>query len=311
MERPLQVHQHRRAAAADLGEDAQALVPARFEHRQRLLRHLAREIGHRDPVLAAEAEQPLPLERTDELEHTAAGLGHAVGNRFEFRIASEGARNHLALLRAMSQQPVGGHAEGAGAHALAHQPRHLRQFVVRGLDILGATFTHHVGAERAVRDLGDHVHDPWLAVDRVEVLGEGLPLPLHAGRHRDRRNVLDRIHQVEQPVPVLRFDWREADAAVAHDDRRHAVPARRREVRVPGHLGVEVGVDVDPARDDQLALGIDLPARLSDAVADGGDRGAVDGDVTVELGGAGAVDDAAVTDCDVVHGQSFRLREQR
>ena len=45
---------------------------------------------------------------------------------------------------------------------------------------------------------------------------------------------------------------READAAVAHDDRRHAVPAGRRQDRIPGRLTVVVRVHVDPARrDDQ------------------------------------------------------------
>jgi hypothetical protein len=37
------------------------------------------------------------------------------------------------------------------------------------------------------------------------------------------------------------------EAAVALDDRRDAVPRRRREVGIPEHLGVEVGVHVDEA----------------------------------------------------------------
>ena len=51
---------------------------------------------------------------------------------------------------------------------------------------------------------------------------------------------------------------READAAVAHHQRRHAVPARRRQHRVPGDLPVVVRVHVDPAGRDQEILRVDL-----------------------------------------------------
>ena len=61
-------------------------------------------------------------------------------------------------------------------------------------------------------------------------------------------NVLDAFHETDEPVVLVGLGRREADAAVAHDDRGHAVPAARREQRVPGDLAVEVRVHVDEAR---------------------------------------------------------------
>ena len=71
-------------------------------------------------------------------------------------------------------------------------------------------------------------------------------------------DVLDALHQLDQPLVPVGRGRGEADAAVAHHDRGDAVPRRRREPRVPRDLGVVVGVDVDPARGDQQPVGVDV-----------------------------------------------------
>ena len=105
---------------------------------------------------------------------------------------------------------------------------------------------------------------------------------------------------------LARAHRREADAAVAHDHRGDAVPARRREQRVPGDLAVVVGVDVDEARRDQQAVGVDVrraaASSSSPGVADLGDAAVVDGDVGGPGVGTGAVDQRAAADHELVHG---------
>ena len=64
----------------------------------------------------------------------------------------------------------------------------------------------------------------------------------------DARDVLDAFHQLDEPVVVGRAHRREADAAVADDDGRDAVPRRRDHALAPRRLAVVVGVDVDEAR---------------------------------------------------------------
>ena len=79
---------------------------------------------------------------------------------------------------------------------------------------------------------------------------------------------------------AARAHRREADAAVAHDDRGDAVPARRREQRIPADLAVVVGVDVDEAGRDQQPVGVDrAPGRSAGQIADLGDDAVVDRDV--------------------------------
>ena len=69
-----------------------------------------------------------------------------------------------------------------------------------------------------------------------------------------------------EPFVAVGPHRREADAAVAEDRGGDAVPARRREVRVPGGLPVEVGVDVDEAGGDHQPVGVERAPRR------GGDR---------------------------------------
>ena len=125
--------------------------------------------------------------------------------------------------------------------------------------VAGAALAHHVAAHRAVGHLGAEVHH--VARGRrgaSRYSGKRLPAPLDAGGQRGAGDVLDALHQPDQPLVPIGRDRREADAAVAHHHGGDAVPARRRELRVPGGLAVVVGVDVDEAGRDERAVGVDL-----------------------------------------------------
>ena len=110
---------------------------------------------------------------------------------------------------------------------------------------------------------------------------------------RGAGDVLDAFHQPDEPVVLVGLHRREADAAVAHHDGGHAVPARRREHRVPGDLAVEVRVHVDEAGRDEHAVGVDRLARAGVLeLADLGDRPSAIATSAGRGGAPGAVDDA-------------------
>ena len=96
-------------------------------------------------------------------------------------------------------------------------------------------------------------------------------------------------------------DRRDREAAVAGDHRGDAVERRRREVRVPEHLGVVVRVDVDePGRDD-VAGRVELAVAV-EALADPDDAPVVDRHVGAPAGCSRAVDDRPPTDHQLSHG---------
>ena len=103
--------------------------------------------------------------------------------------------------------------EAAGLDRLVQQAHHLVELLGRGLvaDGVGA---HHVAAQRAVADHEAGV-DADAAVEAVEVLGEGLPLPVDALLERGERHALDLGHHAAQVVGVVGVQRGEREAAVA------------------------------------------------------------------------------------------------
>jgi hypothetical protein len=123
--------------------------------------------------------------------------------------------------------------------------------------------------------------------------------------------VLDALHEPDEPVVAVAPGGREADSAVAGHRGGHAVPARRREVRVPGGLAVVVGVYVDEARRHQQPVGVDLPPAGGVDPADLHHHAVVDRDVGSPARLPAAVDHRACSHHQIVHAspRSQRVRD--
>jgi hypothetical protein len=106
-----------------------------------------------------------------------------------------------------------------------------------GFLVGGAALAHDECANRTMRKMGAHIKHALHSRERVEVFAERLPFEVDSSLEGLGRNVLDSVH-------------------------RDAVPARRREIRVPCDLAVIVCMDVDPARRDEQPIGGDLAAAL-------------------------------------------------
>ena len=95
-------------------------------------------------------------------------------------------------------------ANGTSLDRLADVACHLSDVVGRGVLVVGAALTHHVDAQRGVRQEGGDVHRVLAPAERVEVLGEGLPLPLDPLVQRRAGDVLDALHQLDEPRLLAR-----------------------------------------------------------------------------------------------------------
>ena len=199
------------------------------------------------------------------------------------------------------------------------QSAHRGDVVGGGGLVAGAPLTHRVRADGAVGDLATHVDRKLLLADRVEVLGVGFPVPRDALGEGGAGDVLDTLHQLDQPVLGTGPDWSEADTAVAGDHCRDPVTTRRLKQCVPAHLTVVVGVDVDEARSHHMPCRIDgfggvgrLQAghlRVVGAAADNvGDHAVLDADIRLIALRAGSVDDGATGDLQVEHESPPRRR---
>jgi hypothetical protein len=303
---------HADRAAGDLGGDVGALGarPVHPGHQPAPARRVGRPVGQEEPHRAAGlTRQPghpgefvgLALEIAVHAEGTAPDRAERPADAHQFRLLGLVAGDQLAGRGLVRIGARGGEAERAGLDRRRSQPVHRGDVLGgRGLAV-DAALAHHIDAQRMVRQLRGYVDGARQAVERVEELGKALPRPVEPFVERGAGNVLDRLHQVDQVAAVLAPHRGEADAAIAEQDRRHAVPGRRRQDRVPGCLAVVMGVDIDPAGGDEEPVGGELAPRRPGLAADRGDDPAVDRDIAAEARPPGAVEDGAAADDDVVH----------
>jgi hypothetical protein len=237
---------------------------------------------------------------TRELVDALAGRREGRADAEQLVAGGERAGDELAVDRAVQRRARRREAQRARVERLVHQRGHLRDVVRRGRLVGGAAVAHDVRPQRAVRHLGAEIDRERPPRERVEVLRERLPLPGDALGHRGARDVFDALHQPDEPGVAVRRGGREPDAAVAHDRGRDAVPARRRQHRIPRGLRVVVRVQIDePGRDEQ-ARSVDLTAPAPDG-ADRRDAASVEGEIPGERWLTRPVDDRPAPNHYVVH----------
>ncbi len=278
--------------------------------------HLDQGEGHRAVDRRRQAPHPVHLllrgddvlagrSGRGQLEDSGAELAQGGPDAEQLVLGGVGAGDRLAVDGPVGDGARGREAQCAGGDRLLHHLLHGGDVLMGGRLVAGPPLAHHVGAHGAVGDLGPDVDRPPASVEGVQVLGECLPVPRHALGQGRAGDVLDPLHQPDQPLVAVGTGRGEPDPAVAGDQRGHAVPAARGQHLVPGGLTVVVGVDVDPARGDQQPVGLDGADRLlPPVVADAGDDAVADGDVRGAGRCPGAVDDGAPLDDEIVHGLS-------
>ena len=195
-------------------------------------------------------------------------------------LARVGARHDFAVLRAVQHGTRGREAERARFAAPPSRSRPSPRSRPAGLLVLRAALAHHVGAHRAVGNLGSPRRRSAASPPaRPGIRGK----VSHSQSRCPRRGRCPgcprrpSISWIRNSLTVRARTGCEAHAAVAHHHRGDAVPARRREVGVPGDLAVVVGVHVDPAGQHELAAGVNLLASFAHVGSDRDDAVAVDG----------------------------------
>ena len=305
-------------ASCDLGEQLGPLGTGLERGRQLLAPQLGvvvgleQHVGHGSVDGGGETAHPVDLlpgvlehfagrAQGGQLEDTGSGLSQCGPEAEELVLGGEGAGHQFSVDGAVPQRARGGEAERAGPDGVEHDGPHGGD-VVRGRRLVaGAPLTHDVGAHGGVGHLGADVDRPAPLLQCVEILREGLPLPLDPLGQRRAGDVLDPLHQPDEPVVAVGLGGGEADAAVAHHERGDAVPRRRGELRVPGDLAVVVGVDVDPARRDQQAVSFDDSGGAALDRAHLGDAAGIHRDIGGTCRPAGPVDQRPTLDDQVVH----------
>ena len=314
----LEAHHQRRRLARHLGDEPRAAPVGGHAAVDRLAPEVRCEVGlqHlvRDGDTGAGGDLRHPGEFVVEVPHVAAPPRRRGARPCPAPRRSPPARRPRPSSRPPARRPWPGAGPSASSRrrSLPHARPRARWRPSRRSPprrrVVPPALAEHVGAQGPVGHQARHVEHPRRPLHLVEVLPEGLPVPRHALGERRAGDVLHALHELDQPRAIGVPRRGEPHAAVAHDDGRHAVPTRRRDLGVPGGLAVVMGVDVDPTGRHQLPLGVDLaPGRAVD-LAHGADDTAIDRDVADAGGPARTVGDRAAPDDQVVHRCALLVR---
>jgi hypothetical protein len=116
------------------------------------------------------------------------------------------------------------------------------------------------------------------------------------------RNVLNALHEFDQAVLITSSNGSEANAAVAHHSRGHAMRGRRHEGLIPKRLTVVVRVDINKSRRHERSIGVDLPVAALWYVPDGDYSPINDRDIGESRWRSCAIDDRTGPNNQVVQG---------
>ena len=228
-------------------------------------------------------------------------FAHGAANAHQFGFGRRGPGDKFAINRFMQHRAGCGKAQSPCAQAFLHQPRHFGDVGFGWLLIIRAALSHDKGAQRAVRNLRADIDGARQAFERIEIIGKAFPIPFHPLGERSARNILDTLHQADQPIMLVLFRGRKANAAIAHDNRGDAMPARRTHLAVPRCLAVIMGMDVDKPRRDDFARSINLFATRSADLAHSGNDAAIHRDIGDKARRARAINDRSTTNDQIMH----------
>ena len=212
----LPTDEHAEGSSGNLGVNVGAL----FDCVDRSLEELLPEVGgtahlkhcERDGLagLGAQPHHPVHLlqrcdhvftshSRRRQFEDASAAVAKAMAEREQLVFGRERSWDRLAVHGTMRDRSAGRHAKGTGGNGVAHDGGHRCDLGGIGRFVSGTARTHDVGANGPVSNLRTDVDTPAPLVERVEILGEGFPLPCNAFAERGAGDVLDAFHQLNQP----------------------------------------------------------------------------------------------------------------
>jgi hypothetical protein len=276
-----------------VSRDIDALAPGILHHHEavddpapvpRVASLVVRDL-HRQLRLAADLDRfgdrvEQAVGRVADVAHVDAVVaGDDLGQGDDLRRVGVGARR---------VDQAGGHAEGAGFHALGDQPLHRGQLVSSRLP---AVVSHGTTADGPVADHRRDVEGRMAAVDRGHVVSHAAPGELEAAGEVG-------VHAFVAPAD----QGSGGRTALADDFGGHALADLALGARMLKDADVGVGMDVDEARSERLPLSVDHAlCRRAAELADRLDAVSGHRDLAVRPGVAAAVMDAGVLDQQIIH----------
>ena len=174
--------------------------------------------GHQVDLFGAEGVEAAV---GDVLQRRSLVRGHLLAEGEHLAPVGMSGADRTVVAVGMGAGLGGGEAETARLEGLGQQGAHGGDLLVGG-DLFAAGGTHHLAPKGAVADQEPGVNAE-LAVEGLEVFGEGRPVPWDALLEGGQRHALDLGHHPPDVVGVLGIDRRQGEPAVPSNHGRDAV----------------------------------------------------------------------------------------
>ena len=181
------------------------------------------DVSMEDRPSAASRDLDSQVAVAAELDDAASRLVDRLGHGVDLLVGGDVRRRQSAVPVEVPHVAFEREPDRPRLEALTHDRLHRRDLVLGGVALLRG-LTHDVAAHRRVADQRRDVHAQPM-VEGVEVFGNRLPAPRHAGPNRLERDRLDVREHAGEHLAVLLVGGRQGEGAVADDDRRRAVVA--------------------------------------------------------------------------------------
>ena len=191
-------------------------------------------------------------------EDAFAVFAEHITKRKQFAFVGERARYLAAIGYHMQQRARRGEAKRAGTDCFVDHVDHGRDVFGRRGRFVHAPFAHGSKPNRRVADHAANIDALVGAIDPLQVLAIGRPVPRQTFEDCPLGDVFDALHHLGKHFSAARGDRSEGHAAVAKHRAGDAVPTARCLDGIPCDLRVEMGMNIDETGCHDAAIGVDF-----------------------------------------------------
>lgn len=236
-----------------------------------------------------------------DLDNAAPGAAHRPDQCVELGHLADRRRHRHAAPSRMVERIGGAEADRALSHRLGDKALHLGQFGGGCLFAHRCVVAHDSCAHGGMPDQYREVRVRAATANGVEIIAERLELPIDPGAQRINVHALDDRQIAHDQVAQMRRARHDAEPAISHHRRGDAERGRGGQGRVPGHLRVVMGVQVDDARHQRKAAGVHHLDGIGADFADLGDPPVLDRYIGTDRVMPEAIDDGRPANYQIMH----------
>ncbi|CAB4615541.1 unannotated protein [freshwater metagenome] len=191
-------------------------------------------------------------------EKTTTTGSESIGNGIELFATCKSSRNWLTIFGFMTHGATCRKPHSTCFTRLANDAGHFFNICGSCVLVTRTSFTHHIPAHCTMGNIRSDIHAVLPLINRIEIFGEGFPIPTYAFMKCSTRNVLHAFHELNKPLFLTRTNRSEPHTTVTDHNGGDTMTTRWFKQCVPTDLSVVMSMNIDEAGRDKFAGSVDF-----------------------------------------------------